>query len=182
MFSSIFPDAFLPEFPPAIFLQIRPELGDVSRGEVVSINNFYRLFKNLLTPVQLDGLQFLLTPFPQEEFNPTDDRKTAQPSLGVSCLDCHVNGHTTAQFHLNPDDRPQERRFRIDTVSLRGMFNQQIHGSKRSLRSVEDFTEFEQRTAYFNKASLVARGYSSAKLSARLATYPRFTSTIKCTT
>jgi cytochrome c peroxidase len=30
------------------------------------------------------------------------------------------------------------------------MFNQQIHGSKRSLRSIEDFTEFEQRTAYFN--------------------------------
>ena len=30
------------------------------------------------------------------------------------------------------------------------MFNQQIHGSKRNLRSVEDFTEFEQRTAYFN--------------------------------
>ena len=46
--------------------------------------------------------------------------------------------------------RPQERRFRLDTVSLRGVFNQQIHGSKRSLRSVEDFTEFEQRTAYFN--------------------------------
>jgi cytochrome c peroxidase len=35
-------------------------------------------------------------------------------------------------------------------VSLRGMHNQQIHGSKRSLRSVEDFTEFEQRTAYFD--------------------------------
>jgi cytochrome c peroxidase len=144
------PEAFLPEFPPAIFLQTRPELGDVSRGEVVSINNFYRLFKDLLTPVQLDGLQFLVTPFPQEEFNPTDDRKTVQPSLGVSCFDCHVNGHTTGQFHLNPDDRPQHRRFRIDTVSLRGMFGQQIHGSKRSLRSVEDFTEFEQRTAYFN--------------------------------
>jgi len=30
------------------------------------------------------------------------------------------------------------------------MFNQQIHGSKRSLRSIEDFTEFEQRTAYFD--------------------------------
>src|ERR671936_331576 len=30
------------------------------------------------------------------------------------------------------------------------MFNQRIHGSKRSLRSVEDFTQFEQRTAYFN--------------------------------
>ena len=144
------PDAFLPEFPAAMFLQNRPELGDVSRGEVVSINNFYRLFKDILTPVQLQGLQFLVTPFPQEEFNPTDDRKTEQPSLGVSCLDCHVNGHTTGQFHLNPDDRPQQRRFRLDTTSLRGMFNQQIHGSKRSLRSVEDFTEFEQRTAYFN--------------------------------
>ncbi|HEY2893914.1 MAG TPA: cytochrome B6 [Pirellulales bacterium] len=144
------PEAFLPEFPPAIFLQNRTELGDVSRGEVVSINNFYRLFKDLLTPVQLQGLRLLLTPLPQEEFNPTDDRKSREPSLGVTCFDCHVNGHTTAQFHLNPDDRPQERRFRLDTVSLRGVFNQQIHGSKRSLRSVEDFTEFEQRTAYFN--------------------------------
>jgi cytochrome c peroxidase len=144
------PDVFLPEFPPAIFLQNRPELGDVSRGEVVSINNFYALFKDLLTPVQLDGLRMLLTPFPQEEFNPTDDRKSTNPSLGVTCFDCHVNGHTTGQFHLNPDDRPQERRMRLDTTSLRGLFNQQIHGSKRSLRSVEDFTEFEFRTAYFN--------------------------------
>jgi cytochrome c peroxidase len=144
------PEAFLPEFPPAIFLNNRPELGDVSRGEVISINNYYRLFKDILTPVQLDGLRMLLTPFPQEEFNPTDDRKSHHPSLGVTCLDCHVNGHTTGQFHLNPDTRPEERRMRLDTTSLRGLFNQQIHGSKRSLRSVEDFTEFEQRTAYFN--------------------------------
>lgn len=144
------PDAFLPEFPPAMYLTNRPELGDVSRGEVLSINNYYRLFKDILTPVQLDGLRLLLTPFPQEEFNPTDDRKSAEPSLGVACLDCHINGHTTGQFHLSPDIRPQERRFRLDTVSLRGVQNQHIHGSKRSLRSVEDFTEFEQRTAYFN--------------------------------
>jgi hypothetical protein len=128
------PEAFLPEFPPALFLQNRPELGDVSRGEVVSINNYYRLLKDILTPVQLDGLRLLLTPFPQEEFNPTDDRKSAEPSLGVTCLDCHVNGQTTGQFHLNPDDRPLQRRMRLDTVSLRGLFNQQIHGSKRSLR------------------------------------------------
>jgi cytochrome c peroxidase len=98
----------------------------------------------------LDGLRLLVTPFPQEEFNPTDDRKSAQPSLGVTCLDCHVNGHSSGQFHINPDNRPEQRRLRLDTVSLRGLFNQQIHGSKRSLRSVEDFTEFEQRTAYFN--------------------------------
>jgi cytochrome c peroxidase len=144
------PEAFLPEFPPAIFLQNRPELGDVSRGQVVSLNNFHELFKDLMTPVQLEGMRLLLTPLPQEEFNATDDRKTPEPSLGVACFDCHVNGHTTGQFHLSPDIRPQERRFRLDTTSLRGVFNQQIHGSKRSLRSVEDFTEFEQRTAYFN--------------------------------
>lgn len=150
------PEAFLPEFPPAMFLQNRPELGDVSRGEVVSINNYYRLFKDILTPVQLDGLRMLLTPFPQEEFNPTDDRKSANPSLGVTCLDCHINGHTAGQFHLNPDIRPEERRFRLDTTSLRGLYNQQIHGSKRSLRSVEDFTEFEFRTAYFNGDSIHA--------------------------
>jgi cytochrome c peroxidase len=144
------PEAFLPEFPPAMFLSNRPELGDVSRGEVISINNYYRLFKDILTPVQLDGLRMLLTPFPQEEFNPTDDRKSLHPSLGVTCLDCHINGHTTGQFHLSPDMRPEERRFRLDTTSLRGVFNQQIHSSKRSLRSIEDFTEFEQRTAYFN--------------------------------
>jgi cytochrome c peroxidase len=116
----------------------------------VSINNFHRLFKDLISPVQLDGLRLLVTPLPQEEFNPTEDRKSKNASLGVSCLDCHVNGHTTAQFHLNPDDRPQHRRFRLDTVSLRGVAHAQLHGSMRSLRSVEDFTEFEQRTAYFN--------------------------------
>ena len=150
------PEAFLPEFPPAMFLQNRPELGDVSRGEVVSINNYYRLFKDILTPVQLDGLRLLVTPFAQEEFNPTDDRKTKEASLGVTCLDCHTNGHTSGQFHITPDARPEQRRMRLDTVSLRGVNRQHIHGSKRSLRSVEDFTEFEQRTAYFNGDELHA--------------------------
>jgi cytochrome c peroxidase len=150
------PEAFLPEFPPAIFLQNRPELGDVSRGQVVHLGNFRSLFKDLMTPVQLEGMRMLLTPLPQEEFNLTDDRKSPHPQMGVACFDCHVNGHTTGQFHLSPDIRPQERRFRLDTTSLRGLFNQQIHGSKRSLRSVEDFTEFEQRTAYFNGDSIRA--------------------------
>jgi len=103
-----------------------------------------------MNPKQLDGLRLLITQFPQQQFNQTEDRKVRDASLGVACLDCHTNGHTNATFHLNPDTRPQAVRFRIDTVSLRGMFNQQIHGSKRSLRSVEDFTEFEQRTAYFD--------------------------------
>ncbi len=145
------PEAFLPEFPPAIFLQNRPELGDVSRGEVVSMNNFDRLFRGILTPMQLDGMRLLLTPLPQEEFNPTDDRKSPEPSVGVTCMDCHVNGHTTGQFELNPDNRPEQRRLRLDTPSLRGLYVQLIHGSKRSIRTVESFSQFEQpRAAYFN--------------------------------
>lgn len=144
------PDHLLPEFPPPIFLTTRPELGDVSKGQLLTIKNYFAIMDGILTPVQLEGLRLLLTPFPQQQFNQTDDRKVDAQSLGVACLDCHANGHTNAAFHLNPDNRPQAARFRIDTVSPRGMFNQQVHGSKRSLRSVEDFTEFEQRTAYFD--------------------------------
>jgi cytochrome c peroxidase len=144
------PDRFTPEFPPPIFLTSHPELGDVSRGQLLTIRNFYELMNGIITPVQMEGLRLLLTPFPQEEFNQTEDRKVPEQSLGITCLDCHSNLHTNAAFHQTPDVRPQAARFRLDTTSLRGMFNQQIHGSKRSLRSVEDFTEFEQRTAYFN--------------------------------
>jgi len=144
------PDRFTPEFPPPIVLTSHPELGDVSRGQLLTIKNYYELMVGIITPVQMEGLRLLLTPFPQEEFNQTEDRKSADQSLGVTCLDCHANFHTNAAFHQTPDVRPQAARFRLDTVSLRGLFNQQIHGSKRSLRSVEDFTQFEQRTAYFN--------------------------------
>jgi cytochrome c peroxidase len=144
------PDRFTPEFPAPIFLTTHPELGDVSKGQLLTIKNFYGLMIGVITPVQMEGLRLLLTPFPQEEFNQTEDRKSADQSLGVTCLDCHQNFHSNAAFHLTPDVRPQSARFRLDTTSLRGVFNQQIHGSKRSLRSIEDFTEFEQRTAYFN--------------------------------
>lgn len=117
---------------------------------MLTIRNYYEIMNGIITPVQMEGLRLLLTPFPQEESNQTEDRKVAAQSLGVTCLDCHANFNINAAFHLTPDVRPQAARFRLDTTSLRSLFNQQIHGSKRSLRSVEDFTEFEQRTAYFN--------------------------------
>jgi cytochrome c peroxidase len=144
------PEHITPQFPAPIFLTTRPELGDVSRGQLLTLKNFYEILNGIVTPVQMEGMRLLLTPFPQEEFNLTEDRKVALPSRGVACMDCHANFHTNAAFHLTPDVRPQAARFRLDSTSLRGLFNQQIHGSKRSLRSVEDFTEFEQRTAYFN--------------------------------
>lgn len=150
------PTHLLPEFPPPIFLTNRPDLGDITEGKLLTIRNFHDLLEGKVTPVQMEGMRLLLTPFPQQQFNATDDRKSKEATTGVACFDCHANGHTNASFHLNPDTRPQELRFRIDTPSLRGMFNQQIHGSKRSLRSIEDFTEFEQRTAYFDGDQVTA--------------------------
>ena len=104
------PTHFTPEFPPPIYLTSRPDLGDVSKGKVLSIKNYYDIFHGILTPVQMEGMRLLLTPFPQQQFNQTYDRKVKEPSLGVTCLDCHVNGHTNAAFHLNPDTRPQAAR------------------------------------------------------------------------
>ncbi|HSN49518.1 MAG TPA: hypothetical protein VLR29_12220, partial [Flavobacterium sp.] len=89
-------------------------------------------------------------------FNATEDRRTDRPSLGVTCFDCHVNGHTNGANHLVGDIRPQEFRHRIETPSLRGISIQQLLGSQRGLKSVDDFTEFEQRAAYFDGDHVMA--------------------------
>ena len=74
----------------------------------------------------------------------------------MACFDCHVNGHTNASTHLVGDIRPQEFRHRLDTPSLRGVNIQRLFGSQRALKSVEDFTEFEQRAAYFDGDPVIA--------------------------
>ncbi len=150
------PDHFLPEFPPAMYLTTRPDLGDVSHGKLININNYYATFNGILNPKQLEGLRLLLTPFPQQQFNFTEDRRSLQPSRGVSCLECHTNGHTNAATHLVGDIRPQEFRHRLDTPTLRGVNIQRLFGSQRALKTVEDFTEFEQRGAYFDGDPVIA--------------------------
>lgn len=144
------PDHFLPEFPPPIFLTTRPDLGDVSKGKLVTIDNFEDLFKGILNEKQLEGLRLLLTPMAQQQFNATSDRRSEKAHRGVTCFDCHVNGHTNGANHLVGDIRPQEFRHRIETPSLRGVNIQRLFGSQRALKNVEDFTEFEQRAAYFD--------------------------------
>jgi len=150
------PDHFLADFPPAIYLTTRPDLGDVSKGKIVTTDNFYELFNGILNPKQIEGLRLLVTPFPQQQFNATEDRRSTRPSLGVTCFDCHVNGHTNGTTHLVGDIRPQEFRHRLDTPSLRGVNIQRLFGSQRGLKSVEDFTEFEQRAAYFDGDPVIA--------------------------
>ena len=154
------PDQFLPEFPPAMFLTSRSDLGDVSQGKLVTLDNYYELFNGILNSKDMEGMRLLVTQFPQQQFNATADRKSANPSQGVACFDCHVNGHTSAATHLVGDIRPQSHRRRIDTTSLRGVNIQRLFGSQRALRSIEDFTEFEQRAAYFDGDTLsaVAKG------------------------
>lgn len=150
------PEHFLPSFPAPIFLTTRPDLGDVSQGKLVTIENYYELFNGILNPKQIEGLRLLVTPFPQQQFNQTKDRRTEKPSRGVACFDCHANGHTNKATHLVGDIRPQEFRHRINTPSLRGVNIQRLFGSQRALKSVEDFTEFEQRAAYFDGDPVIA--------------------------
>ena len=156
------PEHFLPEFPPAIYLTTRPDLGDVSQGKVLAVDNFQEIFKGILNAKDLEGVRLLVTQFPQQQFNATADRKTEQPigMQGVTCFDCHVNGHTSGAAHLVGDIRPQSHRRRIETPSLRGVNIQRLFGSQRALKTIEDFTEFEQRAAYFDgdQVSASAKG------------------------
>lgn len=150
------PDQFLPEFPAPIYLTTRTDLGDVSQGKLVTIDNYYSLFNGILNPKQIEGVRLLVTPFAQQQFNQTEDRRSEKPSRGVTCFECHANGHTNASTHLVGDIRPQEFRHRIDTPTLRGVNVQRLFGSQRALKTVEDFTEFEQRAAYFDGDPVIA--------------------------
>ena len=139
-----YPDEYLPEFPPPMFLTTHKELGDVTDGKEVTFGNYYEIFDGLLTPEQMEGLKELLRPTPTTWFNQTTHRVTAEPSAGVSCFSCHVNGHTNGAFELAPDSRPHLARLRVGTPSMRGNYNLMQLSSKRSIRSMDHFAEIEE--------------------------------------
>jgi len=138
------PDAYLPEFPPPLFLTTHKELGDVTGGREITISNYYEIFDGLLTAEQMEGLKELLRPTATTWFNHTSHRVTAEPSAGVACFSCHVNGHTNAAFELAPDARPNQARLRVDTPTIRGNYNAMQLSSKRSIRSLDHFAEVEE--------------------------------------
>jgi cytochrome c peroxidase len=138
------PDPYLPEFPPPMFLTTHKELGDVTGGVEVTLGNYYEIFDGLLTPEQMEGLKELLRPSPTTWFNHTEHRVTKEPSAGVACFSCHVNGHTNGAIELAPDSRPNLARLRTDTPSMRGNFNMLQLSSKRSIRSMDHFAEVEE--------------------------------------
>jgi hypothetical protein len=106
------PDRYLPEFPPPLYLSTHPELGDVSRGVEITYGNYFNMMNGILTPEQLDGLWLPVTPFQTTWFNVTHHRVTPEPSEGVTCFSCHVNGHTNGAIELAPDSRPNYARLR----------------------------------------------------------------------
>lgn len=65
------PEHILPDAAPPIYLTTRPDLGDVSKGKLITIDNYYEIFNGLLNPKQLEGLRLLVTQFPQQQFNAT---------------------------------------------------------------------------------------------------------------
>jgi cytochrome c peroxidase len=138
------PDEYLPEFPPPMFLTTHKEMGDVTGGREVTLGNYYEIFNGLLTPEQMEGLKELLRPSPTTWFNQTTHRVTYEPSAGVACLSCHVNGHTNGAIELAPDSRPNQARLRVDTPSMRGNFDLMQLSSKRSIRSMDHFAEVEE--------------------------------------
>lgn len=138
------PQEYLPEFPPPLFLTTHKELGDVTNGQEITLDNFFENFDGLITPEQMEGLKELLRPSPTTWFNHTDHRITEAPSKGVACFDCHVNGHTNGAFELGPDARPNMARLRVDTPTMRGNYNLMQLSSKRSIRSMDHFSEVEE--------------------------------------
>ena len=138
------PDEYLPEYPPPMFLTTHKELGDVTNGQEVTLGNYYDIFNGLLTGEQMEGLKELLRPSPTTWFNQTSHRVTLEPSAGVSCFSCHVNGHTNGAIELAPDARPNEARLRVDTPTMRGNYNLMQLSSKRSIRSMDHFAEVEE--------------------------------------
>ena len=138
------PEAYLPEFPPPLFLTTRPDLGDVSQGREITQANFRELFDGIITPEQMEGLRLLVTKFPTTWFNQTKHRVTEMPTRGTACFDCHVNGHTNGAIALDPGTRPTLARVRLDTPSLRGNHNNLQLSLKRSIRSTDHFAEVEE--------------------------------------
>ena len=80
------------------------------------------------------------------------DRSLALAATAVLMIVVGLRGERAT---VRADD-PQELRHRTDTPTLRGVNIQRLFGSQRALKTVEDFTEFEQSAAYFDGDPVIA--------------------------
>jgi hypothetical protein len=52
------PEHILPDANPGIYLTTRPDLGDVAKGRLITIDNYYEIFNGILNPKQLKVCAF----------------------------------------------------------------------------------------------------------------------------
>jgi hypothetical protein len=143
------PGHFTPEFPPPIYLTTHTELGDVSKGNLLAIKNYYALMVGILHAGAAGRPAPAADAVPPGGIQPDRGPQIGgpEPWRDVSRLPCqfsHQCGVSSNAGHP-PAGRPVSPGFHQPEGNV-----QPVHGSKRSLRSVEDFTQFEHRTAYFN--------------------------------
>ena len=91
------PDHLLPEFPAPVFLVTRPDLGDVSKGELITLDNFERLFKEGTQPETARRAATARHALPAAAVQP--DRRPPQSEGASGCRLLRL-----------PRQRPHERR------------------------------------------------------------------------
>ena len=115
------PEEFLPEFPPAIFLQNRPELGDVSRGAGGVAQQLPRAVQGDPDPGPARRHAAAAHAVPAGGVQP--DRRPQESAAAAWASPASTATSTATPPASSTSARtsgPQERRFRLDTVSLRG--------------------------------------------------------------
>jgi len=147
-------DHLLPPFPPPIYLTTRPDLGDLAKGRLVTLENYFELFDGILNPKQMEGLRLLLSPFPQQQFNPTSDRRGQALFFGkANCASCHPAPYYTDNLMHNLRTerfyRPREIAGAmaagdgpIKTFPLRGIKDSPTYLHDGRLLTLEDAVEF----------------------------------------
>ena len=119
--------------------------------------NYYELFNGIITPKQLEGLRLLRDAVPAAAVQP--DRGSplgaAEPRRQLASIATRTATPTRRPI-WRPMPGPRSTRHRINTPTLRGVYIQRLFGSQRALKTIEDFTEFEQRGAYFDGDDVIA--------------------------
>ncbi len=94
------PDYFLPEFPPALYLTTRPDLGDVSQGKMITVDNFQEMFAGILNAKDLEGMRSWSRSFRSNSLTP---RPTAKRRARWAC---RAWGASTAMSTATHLERP----------------------------------------------------------------------------
>ena len=114
------------------------------------------LFDGILNPKQLDGLRLLLTPFPQQQFNMTSDRRSERPASWCCLFRLpfqrpHQRGHASRGRYSSTGTSSPDRY----AESAWGQYSAALRLAARA-EDRRSFTEFEQRAAYFDGDPVIA--------------------------